>query len=180
VLLPGNHDDNLLALGRVPRKLRGACDWRRRHYDEAGTLINSEIVQHWRLGCEYRHCRRRGVYRVGQVTFSHGYEHGVSADEFHTLLLGQPYGLYVGAHTHQPHPVTQAMRTRTVPLPYWYVNAGCLRNLKPPYVHRQRTHNWGHAMVIGEVLQTKSPRMSRQWWAELRVKSMYDDWAGAN
>jgi len=162
----GNHDANLLAINRIDRQLRNLCDPRAHEPELRGW-------QH----IPYIYCRKRGVFRLGQVTFGHGYEHGVSADEFHSYLLGVPYGLYVGAHTHRPVEVTQAMRTKAVPLPYWYCNVGCLRDLKPPYVERQRTYAWGHALVVGEAQPTKSPRMTRCWDAHLEVYQMYNDWA---
>lgn len=177
VFLPGNHDDNLLALDRIPRKIRERCDWRVRQYGSDGTWLNEELLTHWRRPAKYMYCRRRGVWRIGQVTFSHGYEHGGNCDEYHTLLLGVPNGLYVGAHTHRPTPVTQALRTRDVPLPYWHCNVGCLRELKPPYVARKRTHRWGHAMVLGEALPVKSWRASREWGATVEVIATYDQWA---
>lgn len=176
VFLPGNHDDNMLSIARIPRKVRSRCDWRVRQYDAAGRWLNPELLTYWRRPARYLYCRRRGVWRIGQVTFAHGYEHGINGDEAHTLLLGVPNGLYVGAHTHRPAPVTQAMRTRSIPLPYWHCNVGCLRDLKPPYVQRQRTHGWGHGWAVGEALPVKSWRASREWSASVEVLQTYDEW----
>lgn len=178
VFLPGNHDANLLAMARIPRKVRLCCDWRVPQYDADSKCVNDELLNHWRLGCAYRYCRTSGVYRIGQVAFAHGYEHGVSGDESQAILLGQPYGLYVSAHTHRPLPVTQAMKTRQIPLPYWYANAGCSREMKPSYVERQRTHQWGQAIVLGDAEALKSPRASRRWDATVEFFRMYDAWAG--
>lgn len=177
VFLPGNHDDNILAWARLPQKVRDLCDWRRRLHGADGAWINEELLTRWRRPARYLYCRRRGVWRIGQVTFAHGYETGINGDETHSILLGVPNGLYVGAHTHRPTPVTQAKRTGTVPLPYWYCNVGCLRDLKPPYVARRRTHAWGHGWVVGEAMPVRSWRASREWSASLEVVSTYDDWA---
>jgi predicted phosphodiesterase len=161
----GNHDANLLAINRIDRQLRDLCDPR----------DHEKELKAWRQ-VPYVYCRRRGVFRLGQVAFSHGYEHGANSDEAQAILLGDPFGLFVSGHTHRPVAVTQACKTRTIPLPYWYANVGCLRDLKPAYVERKRTHGWGHACVVGECLPTKSPRLSRQWSAETRIFKMYDDW----
>jgi len=178
VFLPGNHDANLLAMARIPRKVRLCCDWRVPQYDADKKLVNGELLKHWRTGCAYRYCRTSGVYRIGQVTFAHGYEHGVSGDEAQSILLGQPYGLYVSAHTHRPQPVTQAMRTRQIPLPYWFANVGCSREMKPAYVERRRTHQWGQAVAYGDAELLKSPRAGRRWSATVEIFRMYDAWAG--
>lgn len=177
IFLPGNHDDNILAIGRINKDLRKMCDWRSKQHDTEDQWINKEIKTQWQHPADYVYCRNRGVYRIGQVTFAHGYECNQCGDEFHSILLGVPYGLYVGAHTHRPEQVTQALRTKTVPLPYWHCNTGCLRDLKPNYVRRRRTHGWGQACVVGEAEPLKSPRMSRCWDAHVEVFKMYDQWA---
>jgi len=165
IFLPGNHEDNLQAINRIDPKLRNLCNY----------FDHEDELDYWELPAEYVYCRRRGAWRLGQVTFAHGYEYNQSADEFQSILLGVPYGLYVGGHTHKPVEVMQATRTKSVPLPYWYANAGCLRTLKPEWMHRRRTHQWGHAIVVGEIGLVKSPRMSRSWSAETIIHRMYDD-----
>jgi hypothetical protein len=167
VFLPGNHDANFQEICRIDKKLRRACDFRDHE---------PELKDHWELPASYVYDKRRGTFSIGQVTFAHGYEAGANADEFHAILLAAPFGLYVGGHTHRPTPcVMRAKRTATVPLPYWYANAGAMRNLKPPYMERKRTHNWGQAIVVGEAVPLKSPRMSRHWDARVEIFRMADD-----
>jgi len=178
VFLPGNHDDNILAIGRIDKRMRARCNWQVRQYDDRDRWLNEELLTHWQIKAKHLYCRQRGVYRLGQVAFAHGYEHGSNSDEFQAILLGDPFGLTVTAHTHRPMPVTQAQRTKDVPLPYWYANVGCLRDLKPSYVARKRTHRWGQALAHGTAQITKSPRMSRQWTATVEIFRMYDAWAG--
>lgn len=165
VFLPGNHDANIQAIGRIDKKLRDLCDYRDREPE----------LKHWEQPAEYIYDRYKGVFRLGQVTFAHGYESGVGADEIQSITLGVPYGLYVGGHTHKPLPVTQAKRTSAIPLPFWFANAGTMRDIwDVPYMERKRRHQWGQATVIGEVAITKSPRMTRQWNAETVVYRMFD------
>jgi len=170
IFLPGNHDDNMLTLNRIDRKLRSLCDYRE-HEPE---------LEYWEQPCTYTYSRDKGVFRLGQVTFAHGYEAGVSADEIQSITLGIPYGLYVGGHTHRPREVSQAMRTRAVPLPYWYANAGCARNIKDvPYMERKRRFNWGQGIVVGESANWRYEQsfmpQSPQWKAETVIFRMYDE-----
>ena len=169
VFLPGNHDENLLAIGRIDKRIRSQCDYRDPDNEP-------ELAEHWEQPCSYEYDKRRGVFRLGQVSFAHGFEHGTNGDEFQALLLGQPYGLHVTGHTHRPtERVQRCFRTKAVPLPYWYANPGCLRDLRPQYMLRKRSHGWGQGAVFGETLLTKSPRMSRQWEARVEIHRMKDD-----
>lgn len=170
VFLPGNHDDNLLSINRIDKKLRGLCDYRSQPQWEPELSM-------WEQPADYVYCRKRGVFRLGAVTFAHGYESGTSGDEFQSIRLGVPYGLFVGGHTHRPLPVTQAARTRTLPLPYWHCNAGTLRDIwDVPYMTRKCRSLWGQGLVYGETETGRRPRMTRASWdAELVVRRMFDD-----
>lgn len=177
VLLRGNHCDNLIAINRIPSKVRGMCDWRKKQYDEDGNWLNEELLTHWHHKTPYEYSKR-GTYRLGQVTFAHGYECGQNADEMHTILLGVPGGLYVGSHTHRPLPVTQAKRTQAVPLPYWYANTGCSRDMDCEYMKRKRQHQWGHGCVIGDCDATplkSSIPTAKKWDAQTIIRKMYDE-----
>lgn len=157
VFLPGNHEDNMLSWNRIDRRVRGLCDYRQ----------SDELRHYWEQPAEYIYDKRKGVFRLGQVVFAHGYEHGISGDEAQAFLLGDPGGLVVLGHTHRPTELTQARRTATIPLPYWHINAGCLRNLKPPYMRRKRSHLWGHACVVGHANPSARGKLDRQWDARL-------------
>jgi predicted phosphodiesterase len=160
VFLPGNHDDNFAQIGRIDNRVRNAL-----HYRD-----HEPALAHWEQPAPYVYCRRKGVFRIGQVTFAHGYECGANSDEMQSILLGVPFGLFVSGHTHRPTPlVGRARRSANVPLPYWFANAGCLRDLKPAYMQRKRSHLWGQGVVIGEAMPLKSPRMSRQWEARVEI-----------
>ena len=174
VLTTGNHDQNIIAINRIDKKLRGLCDWRKE-----GNM--PELYNHWNIPCKYEYDKNTGVFRIGQVCLSHGYEANTSADEMHSILLGVPYGLYIGAHTHKLLPVTQATRTKAVKLPYWFANAGCMRNLNPEWCNRKRTFQWAQGLVRGEAMVdsgalTCRARYSTAWEAEtllFKTKSEY-------
>lgn len=179
IRLMGNHCFNILDQGRINPKLRELCDWRIPQFTRGGVQVNKNALK-WDVKGSYDFCRRRGVFRLGQVTFGHGWLTGAKCDAHHSVLLGTPYGLFVGGHTHRPTAVQQATMSSKVPLPYWYANAGCLRNLDPEFMRRHNAFNWGQAIVLGEADMrcgpAKSPRMSRCWNAETRIKEMYADW----
>lgn len=167
IFIEGNHDANLMAWNRVNRKLRGLCNYRD-HEPE---------LQHWVMGPDYEYSPR-GVVRLGQITFGHGFATHGRGDETMSLELGIPYGLWIGGHTHRPLPPTQAMKTIKTPLPYWYANAGCMRDLKPHFVKRSSTIAWGQAVVVGtfrELEHEKMIPMERQWEAETIIFRMGHD-----
>ena len=180
IRLMGNHCANILEHGRINPKLRDLCDWRIPQYSRAGVQVNANALK-WETVGDYIFCKRRGVFRLGQVTFGHGWLTNTKADAHHSVRLGCPMGLFVGGHLHSPKPVDRVMLTTKIPLDYWYANAGCLRDLDPDYMKRKDAFNWGHGAVFGEADTrcgpSKSLRMTRQWAAETRIKEMYAEWA---
>lgn len=174
IFLPGNHDDNIVSINRIDPQLRGLCDYRK---------LESELANgHWKMPCEYVYDRYKGVFRLGQVTFAHGYESNANADEAQALTLGVPFGLFVSGHTHRPCSVTQAYKTKSLPLPYWYANTGTLRDMDNcDYMRRKRKVQWGQAIVCGGVHlgwwkgRSNIIPASPQWEAETVFLRMYDE-----
>ena len=170
IFLPGNHDWNITAPARLDKRIRDICDYRR-HEPE---------LEHWDHKVKYVYDRINGCFRLGQVVFAHGYEAGTNAGEFESIYFANEYGLYVHGHTHRPTPegnAIRAERTKNRPLRYWYANAGCMRDLKPNYMTKKRTENWGQAIVVGNAKLTKSPRHKRCWDAETIWFRSYEDWS---
>lgn len=166
VWLKGNHEANVLAPCRVKKDLRSLVSFEK-HIDEHTHWLHRPYIYH----------PLSGTYRLGQVTFAHGYEAGQNGDARQSVRLGVPYGLAVLGHTHRPERVTQT-RLGGVDLPYHYVNTGSFINMNPPpqYVMRSNTQRWGQGYVHGEAKELKSPRLSRNWDAELVVRKMaWDD-----
>ena len=141
VIVMGNHDENFITHSRVPQMYGKAMDWRH------------QIKSHWKRGTEsYVNDHELGVWRWGQVVVAHGYSAGRNADEDMAVALALPYGahhLYVGAHTHRPVPLRRA-RLRSHTLPLHYTNPGCGRSLKPDYVKRLNTAEWGQGITLIE------------------------------
>lgn len=164
VMLEGNHDLAVRDQNRIDKKLRSLCDWR-----------DLPEMDNWVIGAEYVFCRKRGVFRLGQVSFSHGFECGANAGNQQSVYLAEEYGLLVWGHSHRPEQVQQTMWTKTRPLRYWHCNAGTMADMDREYMRRKRKQMWGQACVVGEVQLTKSPRRGRYWDAETRIFRMYDD-----
>ena len=163
VFMNGNHENNLISKGRISKAVRSLCDFNL-HIDE---------LKYWKQ-FPY-HYSKAGVFRLGQISMAHGYEAGVSSDEMQGYVLGMPYGLFISGHTHRPLQVTQGMRTKTIPLPYWYCNSGlCADPNAFEYMERRKKILWGNAYVKGEVVLLKSPRHNRNWSAETVIVRGYD------
>jgi predicted phosphodiesterase len=177
VFMFGNHDQNLLEWNRINRKLRGICDFTGK---VRGTNQYKHIpeLEHWKLHKEYTF-DQAGVFRIGQVGFTHGFESARGSNEAQALILNRnhPNSLLIAGHSHKPIPVTQIYKGE-IDLPYHYCNVGTMGPLKPRYMARKRTIGWGAACVIGEALETKSPRLTKNWDAELKVFRMARDLKG--
>jgi predicted MPP superfamily phosphohydrolase len=167
-LIPGNHCNNLLEWNRISAKLRNTCDWRAKVYRQNEYKHVPEL-KNWTITGDYCY-DQSGVFRIGQVSFAHGYKAGIGGDEQQALELNanHPNSLLVLGHTHRPVPVTQARKGQLL-LPYHYCNVGTMGPLKPYYMKRKSTANWGAAVAFGDALETKSPRMTKCWDAEVKV-----------
>jgi len=162
VWLLGNHDDNLRAPNRIPKKLREVCSWEQ-------NLEVHEAIRDWTV-VPYS---ERHYYRLGQVTFRHGCNAGTNCDRNAALLHGVANGLVIGAHTHAPVQPTQVVLPGKIPLPYWYANVGCGADWdKMEYVSRSNIALWGHAIAVAHVncKQRRSSFASRQWECRIEVR----------
>lgn len=163
--LLGNHDDNLQTndVRRIPKHLRDLVHWNKSEW--------GKTFRNWRQ-IPYEKSER-GVFRLGQVNFYHGYLAGVNSDELEAIQMNNYVGGYshtlgVRVHTHTPLPPTQAMLTNKIPLPFWYANAGTLGPTRPDYMKRKDSSGWGPAVVVGEAVIGRPSRMrgGPQWTAE--------------
>lgn len=171
VWLEGNHDANIRDWHRTKKQLVNLIDYRKHH-------LIKPLLQNWEwVPYVYSH---KGTYRLGQITFAHGYETGVSADENQAIKLGVPYGLYVGAHTHKALPPTQATKTKAIKLPYYYANSGTLRDLDSAYyMERKYRNEWSQGLVLGECELWRYDKgyipSTCNWWAETKILKTYKD-----
>lgn len=173
IFLPGNHDFNLTAQQRIPKSIRSLVDYR--HWI-------AEIREgHWEQPVErYSYDYQRGVFRLGQVVFGHGWAAGQAADKQHTIDLALPFGLGVWGHTHRPRQVEQVMQNQTTPLPYWMSNVGTLREMVETveWMNRKRKHQWGQALIVGETKVWDDENMipaRREWDAEVRIFRTFNE-----
>ena len=167
--LPGNHEWRLYS-PRIEPGVREALLWTK-HEPE---------FEHWEQPVDYIHCRHRGVFRLGQVVFCHGFASASSAVRKETTTLCREFGLYVHGHTHRPTQhgtVERIMAGVNWPLNFWRANPGCCRELSPAFMGTSDKTLWGHGVVVGRAQILKSPRANRCWEARTEVFKTYDQWA---
>lgn len=167
IWLLGNHDDNLQAADprRVPKNLRKSVHWNR----------DIDWAPEFRRWQQFPYVKNRsGVFELGQVIFTHGWDAGLRSDYTEALQMadlcgGYSHRLVVRGHTHRPRDVEQIRYSINVPLPFWVTNVGTMGPLKPGYMLRKDTSQWGPAVLIGEADSSRpSYRLSgRQWDADL-------------
>jgi len=162
----GNHDDNLRSQDprRIPKALRDVADFMRTE-----PFASEAKNWHW---TPYRK-DKRGCLEIGPVVLTHGFDVGQNSDEleclqFMNLTGGDAHRLFVRGHTHRPVPPTQCLRTRSIPLPYWYMNAGTCGPLNPGWMSRRDTSMWGASIAVIDLVRDPSHRnRGRQWEAQL-------------
>lgn len=167
VRIEGNHEDNIISPNRVPEDLRSLVQLEK-HVPEAAN---------WKFVPYTRH-HIRGAYRIGQVSCIHGHETaaGKLAEQSIKMSNYEPFSLTISGHTHRATHTVQQVMLRKTPLPHWWVDAGCGVDFeKMQYMKRLNMTDWAHALVVGEAMPLKSPRKSREWDAEVRVKAMAGD-----
>ena len=162
----GNHDDNIFK--RDPRRIPKAL----RDMIEIGRDSRWPEFSKW-TQIPYAKSKR-GCLQIGQCVFYHGFDAGATSDELESLQInnltgGHAHRLFVRGHTHRPVPPTQCMRTRRIPLPYWYANVGTLGPLEPDWANRVDTSQWGaNALIVDTKMDRPNRLCAANWSAELR------------
>lgn len=147
----GNHDDNITRADprRVHPGLRGIVHWNR-----------SEWGEEFRRWKQYPYIKNAsGVLQLGLLRCYHGFNCGASSDELEALEMSYATGgragtLWIRGHTHRPVPITQALRTKSIPLPYHYANVGHMGPASPDWAARMNTTRWGPAYALVETDST--------------------------
>lgn len=112
----------------------------------------------------------RKVFRLGQVTFYHGFVCGRNTVKSESVKLGVPWGLTVSGHTHRPFS-THRISMGVTPLPYWQINPGTLI-ANPEYMRTKDTSLWGHGIVVGRCNPDVTAATQQHWQAELILRKM--------
>jgi len=165
----GNHDANLEARDprRIPARIRSLVHWNM-HPEFREEFRKWQWLPYEKSG--------RGVMCIGQCCFYHGFDISLQSDEIEGLQMlnampdaqQQTFRLMVRGHTHRPVPPTQMLRTKRVPLPFWYANVGTCGPLKPDYMSRKDTTQWGSAiLVVNCRIDRPSRLVGKCWDAEL-------------
>lgn len=159
----GNHDDNILAKDprRSPRGLRSLLSWNK-HYEFGDLFRKWKQIPYTKS--------KKGIYKLGQVCFYHGFDAGANSDDLETvqmanLMGGHAHRLFIRGHTHRPTAgVVQCKRSLKIKLPWYYANAGTMGPLNPDYMNRKDSSGWGAGMVVGEASLSEPRRPSTSDW----------------
>ena len=157
----GNHDHNLTAAGRIDKRVRDAVHWNRSEWGES--------FRRWQqVPYDFS---AKGVLQLGQVILWHGHDgsEDLNAIRISNACGGFGHRLVVGGHTHTPAGPRAAERTRRIPLPLWYANAGTLGPLRPDWTTRQDTSRWGAAIVRIELTMGRACQPAKNWACEVEV-----------
>jgi hypothetical protein len=160
VFLWGNHCDRLrrLADSTVGAQRQLAGQW----LDRINVTLN---------GCQqFPYCKRRGIYRLGDTAFVHGYGHGISAVRQHAMI----YGNVVMGHIH----AIDSARVAGVEDKYGY-SSGCLANLDMDYTRPnigtlRHAHGWAYGVVVnGRTVVWQARKVGGVWVlpSEFRVSN---------
>lgn len=150
VFLWGNHDDRLrrLADSSVGAQRQLAGQWLDRI---AVSMKDTE---------QFPYCKRKGVYRLGDTAFVHGYGHGVYAVRQHALT----YGNVVLGHIH----AIDAARVVGTEDRYGY-SSGCLCSLDMDYTRPnmgtlRHAHGWVYGIVVnGRTVVWQARKVGSVW-----------------
>ena len=155
----GNHDD------RLRRLLDSSVGAQR---ELAGQWLDRISVA--LAGVDQKpYCRRRGVLRVGDHSFIHGYGHGENAAK----VAAQVYGNVVMGHVHR----IDMVRVAGLEDRYGYV-AGCLCNLDMDYVRPnigtlKHAHGWVYGVIVnGRVVVWQARRLGNVWVLPSEVRTL--------
>ena len=163
----GNHEDNVGAPNRVPKDMRSLVAIKK-HVEE---------YAHWKH-VPYTRDPEKGAYRIGQVSFIHGPEATAARMDEQAIKMSkyEPFSLTVSGHTHRPTLHIEQIMLRKFGLEHWRADAGChMKFDSAEYMKRLDMTMWGHACVPVEAMPLKSPRKSREWNAEVRVRELAGD-----
>lgn len=109
---------------------------------------------------------RQHVFRLGPVTFHHGFNCSDSGIKREVINLGNPNGLVISGHTHRPHDVIPVAFGSTV-VPYWYSNPGTFIRPEQGYTHTLDTSRWGTGVVVGDTITKRQVGSTPEWTASL-------------
>lgn len=160
VWLMGNHEQR--AFRPEHAHLSELIDYRR-HITAARRWKHMDYIYH-----------PENAFTLGQVSFFHGRSVGQAACKREAIQMGVPYGLYVHAHTHRPHPVHRVSMGVTK-LPYWHANSGTFIAPKPEYMLNKDDSLWGQGIVVGHAETKRRFDGKCNWSAQTIVRRMYWD-----
>lgn len=160
VWIQGNHEQRMFRPEHSP--LAAVLDYRR----------------HIRAARKWKHIpyiySREHVFRLGPVTFHHGFSCSDSGIKREVINLGHPNGLVISGHTHRPHDVVP-VAFGSARVPFWYANPGTFIAPQQSYTHTLDTSRWGAGIIVGECETKRAVSPQTEWSAQLHMYQRHWD-----
>ncbi len=154
VWIQGNHEQRMFRAEHSP--LSSVLDYRK----------------HIRAARRWKHIpyiySREHCFRLGPVTFHHGFNSSDSGIKREVINLGHPNGLVISGHTHRPHDVVPVTFGSTR-VPFWYANPGTFIAPNQSYTHTMDTSRWGTGVIVGECDTKRVVSTQVEWRAQLHL-----------
>lgn len=144
VLMQGNHDFRIFRSEN--KHLSELLDFR----------LHIPSLRDWQIFDYKQHPKH--VFRLGQVTFCHGFGVTKRACVVESINLSGPNTLYCHSHTHRGFGPTQVVWGENLRLPYWYANTGTGISSNVEYFQTRDISNWNRGMLVGRVEKKKRDR----------------------
>jgi hypothetical protein len=157
VFIQGNHENRIFR--QEQKHISELIDFRK-HVPE---LKSWQIIQYKQ--------HPNNIYRLGQVSFYHGFGTTKRAVVCEAINLSGPNTLMIGGHLHRGHDPVQITWGENLKLPYWYANCGCGISSKVDYFQTHDTSNWNRGMIVGEcdLKKTDKPNWSAEFVLHSRI-----------
>jgi 3',5'-cyclic AMP phosphodiesterase CpdA len=157
VWMMGNHEERLWR--EEQRHLSSLLDFRK----------HMPVCQHWQT-FDYRF-DASCTYKLGQVTFAHGFHTSDTACKSEAVMLGVENGLYVHGHTHRPHD-KHRINYGSLRLKNWIANPGCFIQPDVDYMRTKNDSLWGQGVIVGEANDKVRHDGHAHWEAKLVLRRM--------
>lgn len=109
--------------------------------------IHCDALKDWKVFDYKQHPKH--VYKLGQVTFAHGWSTTQGGAITEAINLSGPNTLYIHSHTHKGHAPYQVNWGQRRKLPYWIANVGCGISSEEGYFQEWDTSQWNRGYIFG-------------------------------
>lgn len=109
--------------------------------------IHCAALKQWKV-FDYKY-HPNSVFKLGQITFAHGFGTTPRSAIAEAVNLSGPYTLYVRSHTHVGYSPSQVLWGQKLLLPYWTANTGCGIRSDVEYFQEHDVSGWNRGYIYG-------------------------------